>query len=292
MSALENELSVPLFRRKPRGVALTEHGEKLLPKARHILGLIERARVEVQSEAIMPHGVVRLGMLPSINNALAKPLHDEMARTAPGLELRFVCGPSRYLSYLMSNGLLDMCLAQPEGWDALRLKVTPVLKECLYLVAHKELAAACFENDVLPDGFPFATLKEIPLLTTEEIDGLGALIRRHEEEHGVALDKRPTLGQLLSDLRAILNKQAGMILPWSAIHHVADHDDLVIAKVTNPHLERRIDLFSKSPFGETLVARSVEGALDRLLPILLENGLTRGSVLNSTRRGYDRRPSQ
>ncbi|MEZ4407817.1 MAG: LysR family transcriptional regulator [Polyangiales bacterium] len=45
--ALEDELGVALFERRPRGVALLPTGERLLTRARRILAEVEAARGEV-----------------------------------------------------------------------------------------------------------------------------------------------------------------------------------------------------------------------------------------------------
>ena len=51
IKALETELEVQLFRRKPRGVELTEAGEGLLIDARRILGDVEGALTRVRRTA-------------------------------------------------------------------------------------------------------------------------------------------------------------------------------------------------------------------------------------------------
>src|SRR3546814_8255862 len=51
IKALEAELEVQLFRRKPRGVELTEAGESLLVDARRILGEVEAALAKAKRTA-------------------------------------------------------------------------------------------------------------------------------------------------------------------------------------------------------------------------------------------------
>ena len=45
---LEEELGAPLFARTPRGMQLLPAGERFLPHARQILGLVERAETVVR----------------------------------------------------------------------------------------------------------------------------------------------------------------------------------------------------------------------------------------------------
>src|SRR3712207_4003198 len=51
IKALEGQLGLQLFRRKPRGVELTEGGQALLAEARVILARLEQAERAAQSAA-------------------------------------------------------------------------------------------------------------------------------------------------------------------------------------------------------------------------------------------------
>ena len=65
IKALEQELGVQLFRRKPRGVALTEAGRTLLENVRPILMRVDRAVETTQRSARGEEGQVRVGVAPT-----------------------------------------------------------------------------------------------------------------------------------------------------------------------------------------------------------------------------------
>src|ERR1051326_3412099 len=63
--ALEQELDVQLFRRKPRGVELTQAGEALLGEARAILQRVEHAAAAARRTARGEAGRIGLGFTSS-----------------------------------------------------------------------------------------------------------------------------------------------------------------------------------------------------------------------------------
>ena len=65
IKALETELEVQLFRRKPRGVELTEAGESLLIDARRILSEVEGALAKAQRTARGEQGCIAVGFTAS-----------------------------------------------------------------------------------------------------------------------------------------------------------------------------------------------------------------------------------
>src|SRR3546814_17731934 len=79
IKALEAELEVQLFRRKPRGVELTEAGESLLVDARRILGEVEAALAKAKRTARGEQGRVAVGFPASA------PFHPFVTRVIPHL---------------------------------------------------------------------------------------------------------------------------------------------------------------------------------------------------------------
>jgi DNA-binding transcriptional LysR family regulator len=105
IKALEQRLGVRLFERDTRGVALTGAARRLLPQARQILALLERAERSVLREAA-PAGL-RLGLTSSVEAGLFGPLRAALAAAlGPGaLELTFA--PSPRLVAALRAGRLD-----------------------------------------------------------------------------------------------------------------------------------------------------------------------------------------
>lgn len=64
IAKLERELGAVLFDRTSRSVRLTAAGEALLPRARHALGEVARARSEIAAMSGIVRGTLRLGVIP------------------------------------------------------------------------------------------------------------------------------------------------------------------------------------------------------------------------------------
>src|SRR6476646_10206813 len=62
IKAIERELDVQLFRRKPRGVELTDAGRAFLDNARNVFAQIERASEQAQRAARGEQGEISLGI--------------------------------------------------------------------------------------------------------------------------------------------------------------------------------------------------------------------------------------
>jgi DNA-binding transcriptional LysR family regulator len=65
IKAMERELDVQLFRRKPRGVELTEAGRTLLSYAQNIMSNLERALEATRRTARGEQGWIRVGITPT-----------------------------------------------------------------------------------------------------------------------------------------------------------------------------------------------------------------------------------
>ncbi len=107
---LEFELATPLFMRTTRRVELTEAGSLLVEKSRAIFGMTESAAESVAALAAGTRGTLRIGMTPPVGPALMPHILMEVARQAPGLELK----TSRYwlpdLSAALAAGEVDIAI--------------------------------------------------------------------------------------------------------------------------------------------------------------------------------------
>jgi DNA-binding transcriptional LysR family regulator len=106
---LENELGAKLFIRAPRKVMLTEAGEQLLHRARHILRDHDAAIDEIAELAGAERGRLRIGSASAMVTTDVLPkLLKEMRRQHKGAEVTVVSGTSEALVQQILGGELDV----------------------------------------------------------------------------------------------------------------------------------------------------------------------------------------
>src|SRR6185295_3964880 len=106
---LENELGVKLFVRAPRRVALTEAGEQLLQRARHILRDHDAAVDEVAELAGTQRGRLRIGSASAgVTTDVLPKLLKEIRKQHAGANLSLISGTSDALVNQLLNGDLDL----------------------------------------------------------------------------------------------------------------------------------------------------------------------------------------
>ncbi len=108
--ALESDLGVALFERRPRGVVMTAEGEELLIHARLILGSAETARESLRRHANSPVGTVNFGVPTSLAAVLSVPLVEQTLATLPNVRLRIVESMTGYIIDWLRGGQLDLGL--------------------------------------------------------------------------------------------------------------------------------------------------------------------------------------
>jgi DNA-binding transcriptional LysR family regulator len=106
---LENELGVRLFVRAPRRVVLTEAGEQLLQRARHILRDHDAAVDEVAELAGTQRGRLRIGSASAgVTTDVLPKLFKEIRKQHADAHLSLVSGTSDALVNQLLNGELDL----------------------------------------------------------------------------------------------------------------------------------------------------------------------------------------
>lgn len=150
IKALEAELEVQLFRRKPRGVELTEAGESLLEDARRILAEVEGALARARHTARGELGRLAVGFTAS------SPFHPFVTR----LLRDFRSAHPRVTVTLEEMGSSELVAAvQAERLDVafIRPAIPPAEGVALYTLLEEPMVAA------LPAGHRLATAARRPL---------------------------------------------------------------------------------------------------------------------------------
>lgn len=110
IKVLEENLSVVLFDRSRRHVALTPDGEALLPYAKRMLELADDVRTEFADRLNLLSGIIRLGATPTLGGYLLPKLLKRFHEKFPGLDITITEDGSDRLSKELAEGSLDLAL--------------------------------------------------------------------------------------------------------------------------------------------------------------------------------------
>jgi DNA-binding transcriptional LysR family regulator len=134
--ALEDELGVQLFRRRPRGVELTDAGAAFLERARVILDQVERATATTRRTARGEQGRVVVGFTSSA------PFHPFVPRVfrafremSPLVSLVLEESGSSELVQGLHNEEIDAAFIRSPVADVVGLTVRPLLEERMLVAA-------------------------------------------------------------------------------------------------------------------------------------------------------------
>jgi LysR family transcriptional regulator, hydrogen peroxide-inducible genes activator len=107
---LEGEVGQPLFDRLPRGVVLTESGERLIERARRILADVADAQRCVDDCKGDSSGQLVIGGIPTVAPYLLPPLLREFRKHHPMVKITVMENVTEHLVRGLENGDLDLAL--------------------------------------------------------------------------------------------------------------------------------------------------------------------------------------
>ncbi|HCA75892.1 MAG TPA: LysR family transcriptional regulator [Alteromonas sp.] len=281
LANLEREMGSALFERSFKGVSLTAAGEVFEKHAKKLIEDINAAKMELHQLAANQHGVVRVGMLPSIGNVLSMSLIAMVNEFHPQLKLEISTGPSYAVKEWLKTNQVDIALTYEQEVESRFMSAYPLIEEFMYLVVGVNEASAYYQLLQNRDTICFWELSQFELLTPGPKDALGRLIEKYEHDTGVALkhDKAYS-GQLMTGLRQVIQGEGLMILPSSAMYHLEESKVIKSLKITQPDMKRQVLAATNSNFAMT-------DAIVKMLSIIQEASSTeqacghwRGNLLN------------
>ena len=108
--ALEDDLGVTLFERRPRGLALTHRGSLFLRHANQILADVAQARDAFRDEGQHTGGRLALGVTSLVAGYVLSDLLARYRRAHPRIELAVTEDSGEYLQHLLIGGELDVAV--------------------------------------------------------------------------------------------------------------------------------------------------------------------------------------
>ncbi len=131
--ALEAELGVVLFDRAGKQVRLTEFGQRLLPYAERVLGLLDEAKASMLADGT-PKGLLRIGATESVLTYRLPPLLQALRERYPEVELVFVAVEASKLWGLLSRHAADLVFTIHDFSEQPALEVQTLCEEPMVFV--------------------------------------------------------------------------------------------------------------------------------------------------------------
>jgi DNA-binding transcriptional LysR family regulator len=235
IAALEQELGGKLFHRTGHGVALTEVGERTLPRVHAILLEAARLAEDVHGSSAVVRGDVRMGMLTSMVHPLVGELYRIVRAELPGVRLHVLEGTGGQLEQWLAGDDIDIGIL-PRRQRAGASETAHLLRIALHLVG--------------PAGDPltrrptvrFARLNGLPLVLPAAPSALQRILKRAARQQGVTLSVAMEADSLTIQKEMAATAGVYTILGVQAMRREMREGTLQGAKIVDPVIERDIVL--------------------------------------------------
>lgn len=269
---LEEELGVPLFERTRYGVTPTEAGQILVKRARRALVELERARAEIRPHGDGVVGMVSIGLLESVADALVEPLVRAISERHPGIELRLLTAYSGHLQEWLDEGIVDLSLLynlapSPSLW------VVPLLDEELWAVAPP--GSGLSPRDSVPCAKVFAR----PMILPVPGHGLRVLIDHAVSTVGLDPKVQVQVNSMALQKSMVLAQQAWSILPAAGVASEIEAGRLSGAPLSEPVVKRSVVLGLPRGVRLAPAVEAVTVELRRVIHRLVSSGQWVGATL-------------
>lgn len=234
IAALEQELGGKLFHRTGRGVALTEVGQRTLPRVRSILLEAERLTEDVHGSSAVVRGDVRIGMLTSMVHPLLGELYRIVRTQLQGVRLHVLEGTGGQLEQWLASDEIDIGILprrQRAGAAAAHL-----LRMALHLVGPP--------GDVLTQRATvrFSRLDRLPLVVPAPPSALQRILKREARRQGISLSVAMEADSLTIQKEMVATAGVYTILGIQAMQRELSEGTLQAAKIVDPVIERDVVL--------------------------------------------------
>ncbi|CAB3663963.1 hypothetical protein LMG3441_00711 [Achromobacter kerstersii] len=250
LSAMEKQCGGRLFHRTGRGVELTESGRQLYPR---VLAWLEEADAlgrDVARAVDQPAGLVRVGVLSSIEPAFLSRVYDHVRRLHPHIQLRIRDGLGAAINEWLEIGEVDIAILMRGGRDDRRREST------LFTVRHL-LVGPPGDLTTRNATVPFAGLQGLPLV----LAGAPSAFRRQLDllarRMGVTLNVALECDSLHIQKHMVLRSGLYAVLAEHAVTRECLTGELQAALIVKPSLTRSITLAMSDVRPITLACREV-----------------------------------
>lgn len=277
MRNLEAEIGTALFVRGPRGVRLTDAGTRLAEEARSLLTGLREMVERVKDDAREPEGEVTIGIGQTVGSLIMVPLFEAAAERLPRVRIQVRELISGLLPDLIRTGAVDFGLAYNlttgNGID-----VTTVFTENMCLVGQRKLARRWLGTTRAAD-LPFERLAGLPLYMSRRTHILREAIERTARAKGMRLTIRGEIDSLYIMKELAVSGVGFSVLSAANVHREAAGQDLLVARIVDPFIARKVCFATRHGHALPRAARAVATLALETLSRVVRDDIWRGRLL-------------
>ncbi|CAM3654652.1 LysR family transcriptional regulator [Brevibacillus invocatus] len=138
IAKLEEEMGVPLFERKVRGVVLNRYGEILLPYVNRAMQEITLAKQEIKDLDDPYNGSISLAFIHTLGSSYVPELIGDFREKFPGIEFALTQDSTRKIMNLLEAGEIELGFCSPnEQMKNKYIEAVAAMEEQLFLIVPK-----------------------------------------------------------------------------------------------------------------------------------------------------------
>jgi DNA-binding transcriptional LysR family regulator len=187
ISEVEDVLGIKLFYRLPRGVKLTEAGQRFLVRAKNILNEIDELFNDVQQSRGLVTGRLRIGITPTGFISHLRRVLTNIATEYPGIAIETIAGTAEDLCPRLVHGELNLVVAMVDTLQRWR-DLTVIDMAPLYPVVLVRKGHPLTEIDDLQE----ADLVKFPCIHTSSLEPMSSHMAQVYARHGMPFQPRYT----------------------------------------------------------------------------------------------------
>ena len=230
---LENSLELPLFDRKPRGVSLTEAGQRLLDYAQRIFSLELAAERDLRDFAHLELGELHLGASATLGAYLLPPLITAFRAVHPSILINLEVSNTREVTRQLDEGRIALGFVeghfQPANYGH-------------RLLARDALLPVVAPHHPLAGSAPLAAgqLQAFPLYLREPGSGTRASVEQAYRDHGLEARASVAAGSTEALKRLLADGQGIAWLSHQAVERELAIGELASVPVHDLQIEREL----------------------------------------------------
>ncbi|MBN3812739.1 LysR family transcriptional regulator [Paraburkholderia sp. Ac-20347] len=257
---LEEDVGTPLFERMPRGMVLTESGERLAAHARRALLEGDAVLAEIAAAKALGRGIVRVGCTEGFTRSFLPSVLARHHAAVPHVQFMLRAGTPAQVEHWVAAGEVDLGLAFSGGDPTkVRVEYTARASVCALLNPAHPLAQRA--------SLTLADLRDYPVALLERGNTARQLLDECCARQGVQLAPILTSNNssALHAFAALANAiTLGSRLSLAGLQHLSDDLALVARPIDEPELSQRSLCIT------TMRERRLSSAIESVLKALIE----------------------